>query len=230
MTIVLRWTEWIKVDISDPAEDNSSAVQNAGLWLHNQAATDVTVCKLSPVDLRENSTWGGSIRMSMHQSDATSLPFQTQVHHENYCTFNNSLWSVIHVFLFVSKRRKVQEVSVSPHCDHMSKFWFSSFQINSVFNKKVTLTVDEAVLVWTSSRVGAPWLQKRKWSVSLAPTARTCSRSPSGGNTEDPGFNSTDNWGRRRETNLSIISTNQNRERQKRSGQKRVVIIWQVNN
>lgn len=223
-----RWTEWVKVDVSDPAEDKSSAVQNAGLWLHNQAAADVTVCKLSPVYLRENSTWGGSIRMSMHQLEATSLPFQNTgpswelLYYQQQPVTSHPCSSCLSAK--EERCRRSQSPSAVIICLSSGFHHF-----NSVFNKKVTLTVEEAVLVWTSSRVGAPWLQKRKWSVSLSPTALTCSRSPSGGNKEEPGFNSTDNWGRRRETNLSIISTKQNRERQKQSCPKRVVIIWQVN-
>lgn len=38
-------------DVSDPAEDDGSAVQDAALWLHLQATTVVTVQKLSPVHL-----------------------------------------------------------------------------------------------------------------------------------------------------------------------------------
>lgn len=71
--------------------------------------------------------------------------------------------------------------------------------------QKRTLTVEEEVLVWTSSSVGAPWLQNRKWSVSLSPTALTCSRSPPGGGEEEPGFNSTDNWGWEEETDHQLI-------------------------
>lgn len=54
-----------------------------------------------------------------------------------------------------------------------------------------TLTVEEEELVWTISSVGAPWLQNRKCSVSLSPTARTCSRSPPGGGNGALGFNCT---------------------------------------
>lgn len=41
------------MDVSDPAEDDSCAVQDAGLWLDLQATAVVTVYKLSPVHLRE---------------------------------------------------------------------------------------------------------------------------------------------------------------------------------
>lgn len=41
------------MDVSDPAEDDSGAVQDAALWLHLKAAADVIRQKLSPVHLRE---------------------------------------------------------------------------------------------------------------------------------------------------------------------------------
>lgn len=41
------------MDVSDPAEDDGGAVQDAALWLHLQAAAVVTRHKLTPVNLRE---------------------------------------------------------------------------------------------------------------------------------------------------------------------------------
>jgi len=57
-----------------------------------------------------------------------------------------------------------------------------------------TVRAEEEELVWTSSSVGAPWLQNRKCSVSAAPTALACSRSPPGGSAGEPGFSSTVTW------------------------------------
>lgn len=58
-----------------------------------------------------------------------------------------------------------------------------------------TFTEEEEESVCTSSRVGAPKLDRRKCRVSLAPKARTCSKpTPGGAGIEAfrPGFNSTD--------------------------------------
>ncbi len=82
MTVVLRRTDWFKVDVSDPAEDYGGAVQDAALWHHLQAAAVVTSHKLRPVHLREkhqNITSGVTIRVSRtgtnqkpHQSTPSS--------------------------------------------------------------------------------------------------------------------------------------------------------------
>ena len=49
MFVDLRWKD---TDVTDPAEDDGVAVQDAALWLHLQAAADVMFQKLSPVHLR----------------------------------------------------------------------------------------------------------------------------------------------------------------------------------
>lgn len=94
------------MDVSNPVEDDGSAVQDAALWLHRQPTAVDPIVKLGPVHLRERNR---KFTSGVHQSDGS---------------------------------------------------WVEGFVVESTC--KQTLTVEKEVLVWTSSRVGAPWLQNRK--------------------------------------------------------------------